>query len=109
MDITTNRALTDFRQYIKSDILYSDLKFPLCSEIATVEVVIPNGLEQKWFLATTWLLYQAEIHLILRPPLSLVTSSPVTKGCCKTQCRLHCNGYHLSRKPKIWIFDDFQA
>ena len=58
LDIATNRALTDLRQY-KSDIVFSDLKFPLCSEIATVEVVTPNGLEQKWFLATTWLLYQA--------------------------------------------------
>ena len=40
--------LTDLRQYKKCDLLFSDLKFwPLYSEIATVEVVIPNGLEQK--------------------------------------------------------------
>ena len=46
-------------------LIFSDLKFqPLCSEIATVEVVIPRGLEQKLPLATTWSLYQADIYLI---------------------------------------------
>ena len=65
LDLATARALTDLRQYINSDLVFSDLKFwPLFSEIATVEVVIPNGLEQKLFLATTWSLYHAKIHLI---------------------------------------------
>ena len=46
-------------------ICESDLKLrPLYSEIATVEVAIPSGLQQKLLLATTWSLYQAEIHLI---------------------------------------------
>ena len=54
LDLATARALTDFRQYINSDLVFSNLKFwPSCSEIATVEVVIPSGLEQKLLLATT--------------------------------------------------------
>ena len=28
LDIATKRALTDLRQYINSDIVFSDLKFP---------------------------------------------------------------------------------
>ena len=65
LDLVTARALTDLSQYIDSDLVFSDLKFrTLYSEIATVEVVIPSGLEQKLLLATTWLLYQAEILLI---------------------------------------------
>ena len=60
LDLATSRALTDFRQYINSDLVFSDLKFqPLCSEIAAVEVVIPSGLEQKLPLATTWSLFLA--------------------------------------------------
>ena len=65
LDLATARDLTDLRQYINSDLVFSDLKFrPLYSEIATVEVVIPSGLEQKLLLATTWSLYQVEILLI---------------------------------------------
>ena len=65
LDLATARALTDLRQYINSDLVFSDLKFrPLYSEIATVEVVIPSGLEQKLLLATTWSIYQVEIFLI---------------------------------------------
>ena len=65
LDLATARDLTDLRQYINSDLVFSDLKFrPLYSEIATVEVVTPSSLEQKLLLATTWLLYQAEILLI---------------------------------------------
>ena len=65
LDLATARALTDFRHYINSDLVFSDLKFrPLCSEIATVEVVIPSEFEQKLLLATTWSLYQAKNHLI---------------------------------------------
>ena len=65
LDLATSRALTDFRQYINSDLVFSDLKFqPLCSEIATVEVVKPSGLEHKLPLATTRSLYQAKNHLI---------------------------------------------
>ena len=65
LDLANARALTDLRQYINSDLGFSDLKFrPLYSEIATVEVVIPSGLEQKLLLATTWSLYQVEILLI---------------------------------------------
>ena len=61
----TARELTDLPQYINRDLVFSDLKFrPLYSEIATVEVVIPSGLEQKLLLATTWSLYQVEILLI---------------------------------------------
>ena len=57
-DFATSRALTDFRQYINSDLVFSDLKFwPLCSEISSVEVVIPSGLERKLLLATTWSCY----------------------------------------------------
>ena len=44
LDLATARGLTDFRQYINSDLVFSDLKFrPLCSEIETVKVVIPSG------------------------------------------------------------------
>ena len=65
LDLATARALTDLHQYINSNLVFSDLKFrPLYSEIATVEVVIPSGLEQKLLLATTWSLYQVEILLI---------------------------------------------
>ena len=65
LDLVTARALTDFRQYINSDLEFNDLKFwTLCSEIETIKVVIPSGLVKKLLLATTWLLYQAEIHLI---------------------------------------------
>ena len=50
---------------LDNDLVYSDLKFwPLCSEIATVEVVIPSEFEQKLLLATTWSLYRAKNHLI---------------------------------------------
>ena len=63
LDLATARDLTDLRQYINSDLVFSDLKFrPLYSEIATVEVVIPSGLEQKLLLATTWSLYQVKIR-----------------------------------------------
>lgn len=55
--------------------------------IATFEVVIPSGLQQKLLLATTWLLYQVDIDLIQRPPLG-ATSNPVTEISRKTQCRL---------------------
>jgi len=54
LDLTTSRALTDFRQHINSDLEFSDLEFsdpkfqPICSDIATVEVVMPSGLEQKF-------------------------------------------------------------
>ena len=35
LDLATARALTDLRQYINSDLVFSDLKFqPLYSEIA---------------------------------------------------------------------------
>ena len=65
LDFATARALADLGQYMNSDFVFSDLKFwPLHSEIATVKVVIPNGLEQKLSSATAWSLYQAEIHLI---------------------------------------------
>ena len=65
LDLATARDLTDPRQYINSDLVFSDLKFrPLYSEIATVKVVIPSGLEQKLLLAIIWLLYQVEILLI---------------------------------------------
>ena len=41
--LATGRALMDFPQYINSDLVFSDLNFgPLCSEIATVKVVIAN-------------------------------------------------------------------
>ena len=44
LDLATARNLTDLRQYINSDLVFSDLKFrPLCSEIATVRIVIPSG------------------------------------------------------------------
>ena len=50
LDLATARALTDFRQYINSNLVYKDLKFrPLCSEIATVKVVKPSGHEQNCF------------------------------------------------------------
>ena len=61
LDLATVRALTDLRQYINSEHVFSDLKlWPLYSEIATVEVVIPSGLEQKLLSATTWSLYEAK-------------------------------------------------
>ena len=63
--LATANPLTDLHQYINTDLVFSDLKFrPLCSEIATVKVVIPNGLKPILLLATTWSVYQAEIHLI---------------------------------------------
>ena len=42
LDFATARALTDLRQYINSDLKF----WPLHSEIATVEVVIPNGFKK---------------------------------------------------------------
>ena len=43
LDLATARALTDLRQYINSDLVFSDLKFRVVySEIVTVEVVIPR-------------------------------------------------------------------
>ena len=46
--LATANSLTDLRQYINSDLVFSDLKFwPLYSEKATVKVVIPNGLEKN--------------------------------------------------------------
>ena len=54
LDLATARALTDFRHYMNSDFVFSELKlWPLYSEIATVEVVIPSGFKQKLLLATT--------------------------------------------------------
>ena len=45
LDLATFTALTDFRQYINSDLVFSNLKFwALFTEIATVEVVIPSGM-----------------------------------------------------------------
>ena len=45
LDLATGRAVTELCQYLNSDLVFSDLKFqPLCSEIATVKVVIPSGL-----------------------------------------------------------------
>ena len=65
LDLATARALTEFPQYINRDLEFNDLEFrPLCSELETVEVVIPSGLEKKLLLATTWSPYQAEIRLI---------------------------------------------
>ena len=62
LDSATARDLTDLHQYINSNLVFSDLKFrPLYSEIATVEVIILSGLEQKLLLATTWSLYHVEI------------------------------------------------
>ena len=44
LDLATGRAVTELCQYLNSDLVFSDLKFlPLCSEIATVKVVIPSG------------------------------------------------------------------
>ena len=44
LDLAAARALTDLRQYINSDLVFSDLKFrPLYNKIATVKVVIPSG------------------------------------------------------------------
>ena len=58
LDLATGSAVRDLRQYINSDLVFSDLKFwPLCSEKATVEVVIPSGLDPKLLLVTTWSLY----------------------------------------------------
>ena len=72
LDLATARALTDLRQYINSDLVFSDLKFCLlCSEIATVKVVIPSGPAS----------HPANIafsdHLVAKPsenPLNLATS-----------------------------------
>ena len=48
--LATGWAVTDLRQYINSDLVFSDLKFgPLCSEIVTVKVVLPNGLKPICF------------------------------------------------------------
>ena len=65
LDLATARALTELRQYINSDLVFSDLNIgPLCSEMVPVEVVIPSELEQKLRLATTASLYQAKNLLI---------------------------------------------
>ena len=72
LDLVTARTLTDLRQYINSDLAFSELKFwPLYSEIATVKVVIPSGPAS----------YPANIafsdHLVAKPsknPLNLATS-----------------------------------
>ena len=78
LDISSDRAVTDLRQYMNSGLVFSDHKFR--SEITTVEVVIPSGLEHKLLLTTTRSLYQAGIHLILRPPLGIATSIPCEGG-----------------------------
>ena len=45
LDLATARALTDLRQYINSDLVFSNLKFrAVYSEITTVKVVIPSVL-----------------------------------------------------------------
>ena len=72
LGIATSTFATDLcqYQYINSDLVFSDLKFwPLCSEIATVKVVIPSipyqyplylhHFQLILLLATTWSLYQA--------------------------------------------------
>ena len=65
LPIAAATGVTDLRQYINSNLVFRDLNYGLiCSEIATVKVVIPNGLKPILLLATTWSLYQAEIHLI---------------------------------------------
>ena len=44
LDVAIGRAVTELCQYLNSDLVFSDLKFqPLCSEIATVKVVVPSG------------------------------------------------------------------
>ena len=64
LHLATARALTEFRQYINSDLESNDLKYrPLSSEIETIEVFKPSKIVKKLLLATTWLLYQAETHL----------------------------------------------
>ena len=73
LDLATARNLTDLRQYINSDLVFSDLKFrSLCSEIATIKVVIPSGPAS----------YPANIafsdHLVAKPSgnsLNLATST----------------------------------
>ena len=66
LDLATGRAVTELCQYLNSDLVFSDLKFLLlCSEIATIKVVIPNELNPILLLATTWSLYlMAAIHFI---------------------------------------------
>ena len=50
--LATANPLTDLRQYINSDLVFSDLKFwALYSEIATVEVVISSGLSPDLSIA----------------------------------------------------------
>ena len=65
LGLATSRAVTDLRQYINSDLVFSDLKFgPLCSPIATVKVVIPNGLKPILLLATTWSQYYTQYNTL---------------------------------------------
>ena len=72
LSIAAGTLVTGLRQYINSDLVFSDLKFLLlCSEIATVKVVIPSGPAS----------YPANIafsdHLVAKPsenPLNLATS-----------------------------------
>ena len=65
LDLATSRALTDFRQYINNDLKF----WPLCSEMATVEVILRSGLEQKLLLATDHL-----VAISSEKPLNLSTS-----------------------------------
>ena len=44
LDLATSRAVTELRQCLNSNLVFSDLKFlPLFSDIAAVKVVIPSG------------------------------------------------------------------
>ena len=68
------QGFADLGQQINSDRVYNDLKFwALCSEIATVEIVVPNDSITILLLATTWSLYRAGIPLIQRPRRWLVS------------------------------------
>ena len=69
LGLATTNGLTDLRQYINCDLVFSNLKFePLSSEIVTVKVVIPNGLKPILLLASTYL-----VAILSRNPFDLAT------------------------------------
>ena len=92
LGLATATPLTDPRQYINSNLGFSNLKiWLLYSKIAAVVVAKPSGNKNKHTktlaLSTTWSLYPEPVAAAL----ALATSTPLTEGGFKTQCWLYFN------------------
>ena len=68
LPIATSSPVTNLRQYINSDLGFSDLKIqPLCSKIATVisfEVAISNAL--SFYRLNFTFFYQGPSHVVFQ-------------------------------------------